>query len=214
MVSLYVFDFHGTLAKGNECAVVESTNLSLEEHGRKERLTLEDTYRWQGKPWADYFIGLCPGVSEKEIASMVSCAKRLGYKIFPKHTSPMEHVVEVLQEIKRRGDISIVISNTTPDALDKYLQHIGIINLVNDRIGITNEVEKTGRLDVAKDKGRKLAEYIKDKNFDGVTVIGDTEDDVRAGKMVNATTFYFNQDGKKIDLADYSISDLRKVLEV
>jgi len=211
-MDLYVFDFHGTLAKGNEHAVVESTNLSLEKHGRKERLTVEDALRWQGRPWANYFRELCPDVDEKEMADMVSYAKTFDDYVIPKHTLPMKHALEVLEQIKRNRDKILVISSTTPDVLDLYLECVGMSGLIDDRLGITEYEEKCGELNVGELKAKKLREYIKDKNFNRIRLVGDTGDDIKAGKLIGAITFYYNPDSKTHDAADYSILDLRQLL--
>jgi len=214
MTDLYVFDFHGTLSKGNENAVVESTNLSLEKHRRRERLTVEDAKRLQGRPWADYFRELCPDASDEQIASMVEYARTFDSYVIPKYVKPMDNVSEVLTEIKGRGHAAIVISNTTPEVLDIYLKCVGIESLVDDKLGIARQDEKSGKLDVTYYKAKKLREYLKNKKFGRIVLVGDTEDDINAGKLIGAITLYFNPNGKKYDTADQSISDLRQLLTI
>jgi phosphoglycolate phosphatase-like HAD superfamily hydrolase len=126
----------------------------------------------------------------------------------------MDYAIDVLKEIKNRGDEILIISTSNTQALDKFLKWIGIECLIDDRIGISREEEQNGRLNIAETKYRKLKEYAKNRNFDRVVVVGDTEDDIKAGRRAGTITFYFNQNGTKSDLASYSISDLRKILEV
>jgi phosphoglycolate phosphatase-like HAD superfamily hydrolase len=214
MRRLFVFDLHGTLLQGNEHAVLESSNLSLKKHGKKERFSYEDVKRLQGKPWADFFRELYPSAPEEEIASLIECAKSHAETLIPKYVKPTKHAKEVLEEIKKKGDTILILSSTTPEALAKYLECIGIAHLVDDRIGITEKEEKLGGLNVAELKAKKLCWYLKDKNFDKIILVGDTPDDVKAGKVVGAITFYYNQTGDNYSLADYSISDLKEMLKL
>lgn len=214
MTDLHIFDFHGTLGKGNEYAVLESSNISLEKHRRTERLTIEDVVRLQGEPWSKYFREKCPDASDEEVASMVEHAKTLGYSIFPKHIKPIEDALKVLEEIKKKGSVTLVISITTFDALDKYLGCLAMDGLINNRIGITEEEEKLSRFDVAELKARKLLEYLKGKSFGKVYMTGDKPEDIKAGKKIGATTVYYNLNGERSDIADYSTSDLKLLLDI
>jgi phosphoserine phosphatase len=200
--------------KNNEYAVLEQSNLSLKKHGIEKEFTMDNIRMLYGKAWADYFRWLLPNEKDETIKSLVAYAESLDDQITPKHIKPMDYAVDVLKEIKSRGDKILVISASNAEALDKFLKWASIDYLVDDRIGISREEEQRGMLNVAEVKCRKLKEYIKNKNFCKIIVVGDTEDDIKAGMMIGAITFYFNQNGKKSGLANYSISDLRKILEV
>lgn len=54
-MKLFVWDFHGTLEKDNEHAVMEISNKVLENLGYTQRLSKEDNLMLYGKKWADYF---------------------------------------------------------------------------------------------------------------------------------------------------------------
>ncbi len=43
-------------------------------------------------------------------------------------------------------------------------------------------------------------------------MIGDSELDVEVGIRAGLTTFFFNKEGRKLEKADYSITDLRELL--
>ena len=60
MKKLFVWDFHGTLEKGNELAALEISNLVMAEHGYYERFTTGDAYTLYGKKWYEYFEYLLP----------------------------------------------------------------------------------------------------------------------------------------------------------
>ncbi len=54
-MKLFVWDFHGTLEKGNEYAVLEMSNIILEKHGHKERFTELQCRELYGKKWYEFF---------------------------------------------------------------------------------------------------------------------------------------------------------------
>lgn len=60
MASLVVWDFHGTLERGNEYAVLETSNDVLEQWGYSERFTEEDAIRLYGLKWQAYFADIPP----------------------------------------------------------------------------------------------------------------------------------------------------------
>jgi len=214
MTDLFAFDLHGTLVAGNENALVEATNISLEEHGRKERLTIEDARRLQGTPWADIVKQLCQDASSEEIAKIVIDAKKNDSIVIPKHTRLMDHARETLEKIKSDGNKTLIVSSTTPEVLDLYFKHLGITGLVDCRVGISDVEENMGGVDIGRLKGRKLRAYVKRGNFGRVVMTGDTEDDVKAGKIAHATTIYINSNGLKSDIADYSIENLRQFMHI
>jgi len=148
MPSLFAFDLHGTLIKGNEHALLIVTNRSLEKHRRKERFDLGGIKKMYGRPWGDYFRVLCPGVSDKEVNSMVDCAREFALgddmKIIRQHAKPMDNCLGLLNEIKKGDNEILIISNTTTGALRGYLEIVGIFDFVDHILGITKEDERKG----------------------------------------------------------------------
>jgi phosphoglycolate phosphatase-like HAD superfamily hydrolase len=214
MTNLFVFDFHGTLVEGNDEAVLESTNLSLEKHNRKERATLEFCVKNEGKPWSDYFKELCPDANEDEIKSMVRVALSFDDYVIPKYVKPIENSINTLEKIKRNGDTIIVVSSTNKKAFKEYLKHIKIRPLIDEFIGITGEKETKGGYGIAEWKGKKIKEFIGNNNFNEKYVIGNNIDDIKGGKIAGAVTLFFSKGGKKCPIADYSIKDLKEILSL
>lgn len=212
MTDLYAFDLHGTLVVGNEDALVESTNRSLEKNGLKGSLTTKDAQKWQGDTWANIVRRLYPDASTEQIAKIVADAKEYDDIVIPKHVHLREHARKALEKIKSDGNSVLIISNTTPKALSMYFEYLGISDLVDYTIGITDEEENRGGFDVGGLKGRRLRAYVKGGNFGRVVMTGDTEDDVKAGKIAHATTVYINPNGIKSETADYSIEDLEQFM--
>ena len=59
-MKLFVWDFHGTLEKGNELAVLEISNLILKKHDYKERFLESQCRELYGEKWFEYFEYLLP----------------------------------------------------------------------------------------------------------------------------------------------------------
>jgi len=57
---LFVWDFHGTLEKGNENASRAITNNVLAKFGHKVRLSKHDAIKLYGKKWYEYYEYLLP----------------------------------------------------------------------------------------------------------------------------------------------------------
>lgn len=214
MTNLFVFDFHGTLVEGNNEATLESTNLSLERHKKKERATLDFCMKNEGKPWSDYFRELCPDATEEEIKSMLEVALSFDDYVIPKHVRLVKNAINVLEEIKKNGDVIIIVSSTNKEAFKEYMKHIKIDHLIDEFIGITKEEETKGRYSIAEWKGKKIKEFIERGSFDRKFLIGNSMEDIRAGNIAGTNNFFFNLEGEKCSLTQHSIKDLKEILSL
>lgn len=213
MTNLLVADFHDTLCTGNRTATLESSNLSLEHFGRKERFTYQDIEKLDGKAWGDYFRFLCPSVGDDEIESLVTQAITYDNIVIPKYVRPMEGAIELLETIKKNGDYVTIASMCQEDALrDHYYPIVGISHLVDHTIVITDKILKIGRISPEQVKADALKVFLQDKQFQKKVIVGDKESDIIAGNMTELTTFFFSPEGKTCQLAEYSIRDLRDIL--
>ena len=213
-MKLFAFDFQGTLVQNNSHAVLESTNLSLERHGRKERATLEFCIEKEGEPWGNYFRELCKDASDDDIKSMVDYALSSDDRVIPKYVRPTSHAISTLKEIKRRKDSVLVISGTNREAFEKYMKYIPMKHLIDEFIGIVNREEVKGNYDVAEWKGRELRKFMSKNDFEEGIFTGDKPDDIKAGIIAGTKNFFFNQDGIKYPFADYCITDFRFILPI
>jgi phosphoglycolate phosphatase-like HAD superfamily hydrolase len=85
--------------------------------------------------------------------------------------------------------------------------------LIDDIIGITSEEEKSGNFDVGELKGSRLKAYAETGKFENIVMVGDTDDDVQAGKIAGALTFFYSPNGNVHNWADHSISNLNQILK-
>src|SRR3989344_7018436 len=65
-MKLFIWDFHGTLEKGNERAVMELSNEALKRRGYAERFGAEHIHQLYGKKLYEYFAFLLPHKSTAE----------------------------------------------------------------------------------------------------------------------------------------------------
>lgn len=222
MKTLFAWDLHGVLEKGNVYAVQEICNTVLKEFGKSRRISIEEVVEWYGISWYHYYRNLCPEALDREIREMIEWDHRMGKSATRKFMKPMDHSLEVLKKIKDSGNSNVVITNTRPENIRHYLEDIGIIRLLDDFIGVPKEKE-AGDFCIVTHKGEALKDYAEKHGFSKMVMIGDKETDVLAGKIAGAVTFRFiNKDllkNKEIEnirkesVADHVITDLRDVIK-
>ncbi len=212
-MKLFVWDFHGVLEKDNEKAVVDISNRVLAAAGYKERFTDEDNERFYGLKWYEYFERLLPNAPAGEhLKLQADCFKmaeeNLG--ILARHIKPNDHAHEVLEEIARAGHQQIVISNSRQSDLAWFLDAVGLRQFFDDAHIIGVNAHQTHQT-----KADALRFHLKGLEFDKIIVIGDSEDDLKLGRAVGATTYFYKHPHRHHEdtkLADHIIKDLRKVL--
>jgi len=212
MVKLFVWDFHGVLEKGNEYSVVEVTNQVLKEFGQKSRVDLTFCRDLYGKKWGIYYKKLCPDLDEETILKMVNRGVEISNQtdIIYRNIKPMDYSHEVLGKIKKAGHENMILSNTEPKALDKYLDSVKINDLIDHKIGADSH--RKG-MHEQNSKIHLMLDFLKSKNYKEIIVIGDSETDIELGHSIRAKTYFFlNGFNKRIE-ADYYIDDLRALLK-
>jgi len=213
-MKLFVWDFHGTLEKDNESAVLEISNKVLVKLGYKQRLTEKDNFMLYGRKWSDYFGYLLPNESEEtHFFIQQKCIEYEGKhpEIISSFIKPNDHAHEVLSKIKKVHK-QILVSNMSDVGLSRFMSAVNMGKYFQkNSMFTTNFYRKQIKLT----KREVLINYLKGKKFDKVITIGDTKIDVEMGKAVGATTYQYVHPGRefvKIN-ADYKIRDLREVLK-
>ena len=214
-MKLFVWDFHGTLEKDNENAVLEISNKVLEKLGFKERLTKKDNLKLYGKKWYQYFEYLLPNESYK--THFFIQQKGIEYEtdhpqIIDKHIKPNDHALDILEKIAKSDHHQILVSNMSDVALIRFMKSIKIVKFFPKNSAFaTNSYKKK----ITLTKKDILTKYLKGKKFDKVITIGDTEIDIEMGRAVGATTYLYAHPGKKFAKtdADYKIRDLKEILK-
>lgn len=218
MKKLFVWDFHGTLEKGNEFAVIEITNNALEKHGFTERLNPADAIMLYGLKWHEYFEYLLPNEShETHVELQNTCFKWPDvFGIIDKYLQPNDHALAVLDDIQAAGHDQILISNTSADALPQFVRLARMDNFFNTTnmfavMAHAKEVKRT--------KMHVLEEYLAAKPFvyDEVISIGDSRNDAALISATQGKAFLYRHPGlameKDLDAHIAPIMDLREVLK-
>lgn len=216
---LFIFDLHNTLVKDNDLVVVNAMNHVLSSRKKNARVDIEYVRNYQAmlKPFAQYFRSVLPDTSEGEIEDMTLATKELCEKFLIKqYIKKMDGAEEVLQEVRKHGDAIFVLSFSTITSIDIYLQVTGLSRYVDKMFGIENIQEIRGDYDPALVKAKLLEKHLKaDKDkYDKVFMIGDSVQDMKAGRSVGATNIYFTSTGEVLDIADYSIDKLQDIIKI
>jgi HAD superfamily hydrolase (TIGR01549 family) len=210
MAKLFAFDFHGVLEKNNEYAVQELMKMTLRHFGFETHVSIEKVQAIYGKPWFDYMKHFAP-VSDSTAQAMVDKVLEIQAEngVVQRFIKPQDHAREVLGKIQEGGHRSIVVSNTYPEHISMFLNALQLGKLVHKNYGVDSKQGVISKEDILK---RAAQEY----DADSIVMIGDTEEDIQAGKAAGATTYLFinraNVNRKFTTEPDYIIHDLRDVL--
>ena len=212
MPNLYVWDFHGTLEKGNEHCVREICTNILEQYGYYRKVTLDEVLYLYGSSWKVYYKTLVPSLTDGMIDKMVEDSVALSEKIAANYIKPMDYALDALLTLKTKGHVNIIVSNCRQNRLDAFSEMVGITPLVAAKIGIS-EKEIMLENDVVKQKAAFIMKFANGQKFNKLFMIGDRETDVEAGLLAGATAVLFNPRKANVDTkAHYTITDLREVL--
>ena len=213
MVKLFVWDFHGVLEKGNEKTVLEVSNEALEFFGYKERFTEKDVDKLYGKGWKEYFEYLLPNLSDKDTLKLYNKCHEIAnnnLKRIKNNVQPTDNAHFVLKSIEESGHSQIVISRTSEDGLNFFLDSIEIFNHFPKgfSFGVENNNFKFIKPEV-------LRKFLKGKNFDDIVIIGDSPTDIELKSVAGGTTYLYAHPGREFKKceADYYIRDLRDILK-
>ncbi len=210
MGKLFVQDFHGTLEKGNEGAVLEATNETLRSSGYARRMTEAEGELLYGRRWTEYYAFLLPGESAERCAELALISRdmiRSNPDILARHIKPNDHAFEVLERIAASPQhVQIVVSNTTPFGIQMFLRAVGMQRFFPDghAFGIvhpsyTSSMKKT----------EVLKEFVAGRRFDAVVATGDSPAD-----LVGTVNYLYAHPGRAFRECDahYRIRDLRELL--
>lgn len=210
LMDLWVWDFHGVLERGTECAVLEISNLALERHGFDCRFSFGDIMSLYGRLWHEYFAYLLPERPDEVHLALQQCCYDIQQEyphIIPKHILPTEHAFEVLDYIRNRHN-QILISNTNSDHIDFFVDSVGMTGLFDCVIG----VDRHG--DPSLTKSAILDQYVQGKEYRRIFSVGDSPKDVELARSREGIGILYAHPGRAYrDCdADLKTSDLREVL--
>jgi len=198
MSDLFVWDFHGTLEKGNEKCVHVIFNRVMKEHGIDKQMPMKEVIELYGKPWAGYFKHFTGSKDEGYIQKLCARAIELSKELAPRYIEPADGAAEILAALKKAGHTNAVMSNTKPSRLKEFVQMVGLTEYFDDYISTDG------------DKTAQLRKWLDGRRFDRTYVIGDNEEEIEAGIAIGATTILIERDNRKSQ-ANYRVHSLRQI---
>lgn len=213
-MKLFVWDFHGVLEKDNHLATLDISNQVLKLRGYEEYFSEQDAEVLYGLKWYQYFEFLLPSLGFDEHISLQSDCFNYAENnlhVLEKHIKPNDHAGRVLDAINSAGHDQILVSNTRPKDLRWFVNTVGLGDYFSDsKLFGVNGHEKHG---VKKDA---LGYYLKNKQFENIIIVGDSQGDMELKSVGGGKTYYYShphlKHGAQI-AADYKISDLREILQ-
>ncbi len=212
-MKLFVWDFHGVLEKDNERAVIDISNKVLEKLGYKERISRKINLKLYGQKWYEYFEYILPHEShEKHLKIQKACIayEKDNHNIVANNIKPNNHAIAVLEAIQKSKQDQILISNMSDVALEMFTNSIGITKYFSKKAFFCNT--KSGNKVYTKHE--RLREYLKNKIFDKIIIIGDTPNDISLNEVAGGITYLYTHPHLKFKNCNptYKINDLREVL--
>jgi phosphoglycolate phosphatase-like HAD superfamily hydrolase len=187
MGKLFVWDYHGTIEKGNDKTVIEITNRVLERNGHNERLTEDKAAEWTGRHWWEYFWQLLPE-SPPETFSKYEAQCVAEFNAHPelmlKYIKPNDNVHEVLNSIAQKHE-QILISQVHREVLGHFIRAVGIERFFPEGRAFAS-------LDEGNSKYQVLHSYLSGKTFDAVIAIGDSPND-----MIGTINYLYAHPGRQ-----------------
>lgn len=211
---LFVWDFHGTLEKGNEQAVVEISNLVLEKHGYPHRFTQEYADGFYGRKWAEYFAALLPDeAAERHLQLEQACLSvdEAGWDIIQRCIQPNDFASRVLSAISRSWHEQIVISNTRQDIIERFLRTVRMDGFFQNGMIFGTSHHLTGE---NLSKGQILERFLMDRNYQKIVAVGDSSSDVALAMNRGGAGYLYAHPGRphREANATYKIDNLMTVL--
>lgn len=217
-MKLFVWDFHGVLECGNDGAVLEISNTVLKNNGYSREMTMAEAMFLSGRRWHEYFTYLLPDVDDETHFKLQLECFEISQKypeLTSKHIRLTDHADYVLNQIDLSHHCQILISNSVPTALDRFVEFVNIERYFpsSHRFGADTHVKKQLT------KKDCLHQFLQTKEpFESIISIGDSPGDMalidHEGVTQGISYLYTHPDKTHRDAkSHYKIQDLRAVLQ-
>ncbi len=213
---LFSWDFHGTLEEGTEVGFTEILRQLAKEFNIEREIELAEVRQLFGTGMQNYLKHFFPGVNKSTHTKMLGRIPDIQTKDqITAYLRPAPHAIEVLGKIKSAGHTNIIVSNSSPKHIGKFIEIIEIGHLIDKVFAIDRHFAKVV-IDPVLAKAQTIRKYTEDNEFDEVIVIGDRKTDVDAGRAVGAVTMQYIRKEFPTDKtdADFRIKSLREVLKL
>ncbi|NQV12093.1 HAD hydrolase-like protein [Candidatus Uhrbacteria bacterium] len=218
MKTLYAWDFHGTLERGTEFVLAAICNILCAEYGVDVKVDGKFIVDHPSFHWRALFDELADGaLSEDQLQEMSTRAySDEFFHLNSVHSEPQPGAIDVLQGVVDNGDSNIVVSNSRPELIARYVSVVGLSDYFDAILGIESlDPGIAQKYDVTERKAAEIKEHLASHpgEFDRVVMIGDSHRDIEAGQQVGAITFMFGPlDTDRAGCEpDFWIDDLTKI---
>ncbi len=214
MKKLFIWDYHGTLEKGNENVVLQYTNMALAQLGYTRRMTEEENIKLYGIAWWQYFEHLLPEESHQTHLLLQNTCLEIEEEhpeLWDKYLRPTDGLHEVVQSIHQSPHDQIIISGTEEHVIGRFVAAIGLLPYFPEGKHFATNTKLGSRYT----KQDILKQYMKDKAFDHLVAIGDNPRDLAFVAEYPNTTYLYSHPGWEFRDCDatYKIRDVREILK-
>lgn len=185
----------------------------MEKFGYQERFSEADGQRLFGRKWYQYFEDLLPEEPHERHMELQEAAFAFDAahpEVLAEVIEASEHAREVVEAIGRRHR-QIVISNTKPEAIGRFVRMVGLHEFFADGavVAVDLHVRATDR-----SKRDILASYLREHPCDEIVIIGDSPSDMALAEVAGGIRYLYAHPGREFRQceADFRIHDLRELL--
>lgn len=188
MTAVVLWDIDGTLLTTARAGVIALEDAAREVLGVQASLDDLRTAGLTDAQVAAAAIDACGAVASPESidAFLSAYERRLPERLHARRGSVLPGVVEILEDLDRRDDVtSLLLTGNTPAGARAKLAHYGLERYFSDGAFC---VEGADRETIARRAHELALRYARDGARQSVFVVGDTPHDVRAGDAIGART--------------------------
>ncbi|MBS3056076.1 MAG: HAD family hydrolase [Candidatus Aenigmarchaeota archaeon] len=208
MTILFAWDFHGTLETGSRESLYNTLNKVADLYDVSP-VTMSWMDERKGHSFHRYLTDLLGYAPDQET---VKTAKDIQWPIIMKEVKPMHDSHLVLRSIKDRGDHSIVVSNSSQQGIERFVDTVRLREYFKDIYAA--EEHDPDKISDAKSQ-IILTHFNKNRLYERIIAIGDTMNDVKAGMMAGAMPILLHM-GSEMQQRDgyWFVGNLLDVLEI
>jgi len=213
-MKLFVWDFHGVLEQDNDLALIEVTNIILKKNGFKAKIDLKIRNLLYGRRWYEYFEHILPDENYSTHMDL-TCQSYIYNDTHPevstKYIKPANWAEKVLTQIQEKKHDQILISNTNTNSLNTYLNLVDLKKFFVDEKIFGTDSHRNKR---PKTKFEYLQDYLIDKKFKEIIIIGDALEEWKMADKLRAKFYQYAHEGKNFRQCPICkrITDLRDIL--
>lgn len=204
--SLYIFDLHGTLVKGNEDAMRVILEQIAGERSIDVTIDKQKLVDLMGVPLEDVITSFVSHASLSDITEMTARFRELSDEITPDYLELLEGTKETLVELRSRGNKIAIVTSANQKMARKMVKWVSLENLVDEVIGM--RVKE----DAVTFKTQSIERLRHKYDCQRVYMIGDKAEDMKAGYRARAVTVLLGPREAEQEYANLIIPDLQALL--